>query len=538
MAIDQAWVDQLWADQYLTERDDFMVEGVRIELPWAKSGGQYADRHWQRRIIEDIMPDSPQADAPVKILFRILRILLSGSASRIALEDVFDSKFEPLRAVFWREGEKKASVPVPFHVLPVKGSTGVQDDRVIGERAFLLLMRNQDGELNEPLVQTFLERFRKPAQKMDIAQGFLVETLHPNWNRKTEFVADLQSYLELVPPFMPDAAALFQRDVQHLLDAHLPIADHFQSVHMLLSLHFGLYMPRLAPRLNHSLKQLLIGLSTPSTLEIARIEALESGRAAETSFYGRLSLRAPSTGGKRPLRVNASPHTTYREMIRELNELHFSLLIFNRLRELTRSFLLAGDQNIDESSLFQKTRTPSKIAELAKTQSEYRTFLMRASEVLCVRFVKEQLEKNGWKNHRKIPSESSNGLDALTTFYRIYNLESATSASSSRAVKQGEAVVSSLLKSGDTGILRGAPGVGSYFELGANLIPLLLLTTIGSRGEKIQVAQFWEKLAEYGFSFEAQERELLLAHLKSMGLYERFSDAGEASYVRNLLVGV
>lgn len=539
MAIDKAWVDKLREDADLLKRDDFVVEGIRIELPMAKAAGSQVHRQWQRRVIEDVLPDSPLADAPEKIPFRILRALTKDGTTKVALSQAFDGQFEPLRAAFYRSGQSNSNIPIAFHVLAVMGAKkDVNDARVLGERMFLLLMRGATGELDQTLVTRYLERFRESPESpgsLDLAQRYLVETLHPDWVPEREFSVDLAQYLDPVVPFMPDAGELFQRDVQNLLDAKLPAADHFQVVNMLLSLHLGLYMPRLALRLNHSLEQLIAGLHTAQKLDIAQIQALETGRARETDFRGRLSMRAPSSGAKRSIAANAPAHTAYRAMTQELDRLHFSLLVFHRLRELTKSYLRATDNITDESILSEMTRMPSGIARLLKSRVGFDRYLMRALEVLCVLFVKEQLD-DGEKAHELI-EQAQNGLEALYQCYRENNLQTAP-GSRTRATRQGLEVVDRLLKSGDSGILRGVRGLGSYFELGVNLVPLLLLTTIGSGGEKIQVAEFWKELAEYGFSFEAEERELLLGHLKSMGLYERFSDAGEASYIRNLLVGV
>ena len=66
-------------------------------------------------------------------------------------------------------------------------------------------------------------------------------------------------------------------------------------------------------------------------------------------------------------------------------------------------------------------------------------------------------------------------------------------------------------------------------------LPLLLLLVVGAGREKIPVDEFWKRLAAYGFAFDKTEREAVLARLRAMGVYERYSDAGEAAYVRNLM---
>ena len=97
-------------------------------------------------------------------------------------------------------------------------------------------------------------------------------------------------------------------------------------------------------------------------------------------------------------------------------------------------------------------------------------------------------------------------------------------------------MTTSLLSQGEFGVIQTRRGLGSFFELGAGLLPLLLLLAVGADRDKLQVDRFWDRLADYGFAFDDQERESVLRRLRDMGLYERFSDAGEASYVRNLLL--
>ena len=69
------------------------------------------------------------------------------------------------------------------------------------------------------------------------------------------------------------------------------------------------------------------------------------------------------------------------------------------------------------------------------------------------------------------------------------------------------------------------------------MLPLLILLAVGSQNEKIPVDHFWARLERYGLRFDREERNLFLERLRSMGVYERYSDAGEAAYIRNLMSG-
>ena len=123
----------------------------------------------------------------------------------------------------------------------------------------------------------------------------------------------------------------------------------------------------------------------------------------------------------------------------------------------------------------------------------------------------------------------------MRRLYERYNVQNSKNASSSRAVQHGVKITSGLLRQGQYGLVQVRQRVGPFFEVGAGLLPLLLLLAVGSGHEKVPVETFWNRLARYGLSFDAEEQGHLLERLRSMGVYERYSDAGEAAYVRNLM---
>lgn len=103
-----------------------------------------------------------------------------------------------------------------------------------------------------------------------------------------------------------------------------------------------------------------------------------------------------------------------------------------------------------------------------------------------------------------------------------------------RSWKHGEGVVRRLLGTGESGLLRTRTRAGAYFEIRAQLLPLLLLTTMRTGTDKLAVDTFCDELGQYGIALEESEREELLRRLKGMGLFERCSDTGAASYVRSI----
>jgi DNA phosphorothioation-dependent restriction protein DptG len=170
-----------------------------------------------------------------------------------------------------------------------------------------------------------------------------------------------------------------------------------------------------------------------------------------------------------------------------------------------------------------------------RDDDDFAPFLHRALTALAVRFVYNQISESSREDAFKTFERETSSLHALRALYERYNIESSRNATASRAYRQGIQITSSLLQQGEYGLLKSRQRVGAYFELGAGILPLLLLLVVGAGREKIPVEEFWKRLGVYGLAFDGTERERVLARLRAMGVYERYSDAGEAAYVRNLM---
>jgi hypothetical protein len=234
-------------------------------------------------------------------------------------------------------------------------------------------------------------------------------------------------------------------------------------------------------------------------------------------------------------------------MAQELNHLHFHLLVLGQVRRLAEGWLahrwgigrewLQDQLNPDQvRDLAVAVRTPLDLVRRMVDDPDFTTFLHRALTALAVRFVHNQLGESTQTEAFAEIRAAESPLHALQRMYRRYNHQSVSSKSSSRAYRQGVQVVSSLLKQGEQyGLLQSRPRVGPFFEVGPGMLPLLILLAVGADRDKVPVKRLWERLAAYGLSFDPEEQERLLARLRAMGVYERYSDAGEAAYVRNLM---
>lgn len=530
MGIDDDWLDSFVSTHDLEAIESFEVEGVDVDVP-------QGSKEWQRRVMEDVIDDSPNRDAPEKTTYRLVNNLTAPIHTPQTLEDVFDDETALLKPLALHETSGGTDIPVTFHMLVAKGFDASIDVRSFTESSFLTFLTDEKGAIDTDLAGRLLQRFQHDADELGLAERFIVETLQTDESEKlagSRYEPALESD-EKRPPFAPDAAELFREGLRKLLSAKAPPADFFQDVNKLLSLHFGLYLPRLAWRLNASIDYVIEAISEPESASAGRAERLELGESPESRFEGRLEIRAPSFGPQRRVSRTGGPHETYEAMKRQTERLHFSLIAFHRLRRLTEHYVRQRVGDLDDEALFEQIRYPSAMVRRLQTHPDFANYLDRACSALSAIFIEHRLQGDDAEDAREYRSRADNGLDWFVYCLECYNRRGGKNRTDTRAYWQGITVVRGLLYRGADGIIHSRRGVGSYFELGSGLVPLMLVLTVGP-GRKLQLRDFWEELERYGFHFGADERDLLLRRLKSMGLYERHSDAGAANYVRSLAV--
>lgn len=549
MTIDSAWLKTLVGMKDLATLDTLDVDGVKIELPMASMGQRFRLRHWQRRVLPDVIPDSVHADAPERTPFRLIFALTSSTATDNSIEKALGDDLAPLEDVFRAETHsKQKKMTLAFHVLAVKAaSKGESDCKAYTERTLILLCRRQDGSFDAELMKQLVEQFRRAPDQLDLAQRTLLNRLQDGWTPEHEphFTQPDSTHTREVP-FDFEAARLFQRDLRSLLAANLPPADFFQQLNLLLCLHLGLYQPRVAAVLNPQMDILRREMARPDPQHLRELEALLDDFQRRHPFNSRLQCRAPDPE-LRPVNLQTPARASFEALSNTLADFHFNVLLLVQLRRLGEAYFAhkwdqvdawrAGRLDRDTAELLaERVRGPREFMSAMADDPEYARFLDRALTALVVRFIRQQLiaELNQDDGLARLAEEPS-ALDALRHLYVRYNIQSSRNKSNSRAYRQGAGVTSSLLQQGEYGLVKSRQRVGPYFELGAGLLPLLLLLAVGSENEKVPVNAFWARLSEYGLSFDQDERARLLGRLRSMGVYERYSDAGEAAYVRNLM---
>jgi hypothetical protein len=550
MPLDLNWLDVVTRRRDLADAETFDLDGVEIDLPRSNARGRDRVRDWQRRVLADVIPDSVQADAPERTPFRLLSQLTTSMRTERSLKEVFASEFAPLDDLFRAETREGRKMTLAFHVLAVKAAEkGEIEARGFTERTLQLLCRDEAGSLDEALLRELIERFRLEPAQLDLAQKTVLERVQPNWSSSQEpTFTPPEAAATLEVPFDPSAARLFREDIRRLLDAKLPPSDFFQQLNLLFCVHLGLYQPRVAALLNPQMDALFEVMAQPNPGALARLDERIKAFGKRHPFTATLRCRAPDPE-HRTVTLLTPERVAFEELGKGLAAFHFNVLCLGQLRRLGEAwFASRWDQHsawrgghLDrgtERELAQKVRGPREFIAEMEQEPDFATFLHRATTVLAVRYLRTQIADTSRdeameKDVRPAPS----GLHALHRLYVRYNLQNSKNASSSRAMHQGVKITSGLLNQGEYGLVQSRPRVGPFFQVGAGIFPLLVLLVVGPHREKARMEEFWGRLEGYGLMFDPPERERFLARLRAMGVYERFSDAGEAAYVRNLMTG-
>ena len=546
MGLDIALFQDARGQQAVVSGEFFEHAGVTIVLPRAKARGRWRQHDWQRKVVEDLLPDSVDADAPERTPASILSQFTSSQKTPRGLEEVL-AEFPPLEPLFLAETHRRrGKLPIGFHVLAVKGAPkGSLDTKGFTYRTFALLCRDESGLLDETLVASVIEQFRRHPEKLDLAQRTVLERLFPGWEPDQEPQFNPTAIGGGRAPLDPAAGELFREDLQTLLGAGLTPADFFQYLNQLLILHLGLYLPRVAAFLCPRMDALAQACRGDVQAAWASLKELDRQTQGRHPFAGSLPFRAPDAGAMRPMTLDEPARRAYHAQVDNLSRLHFDLLMLVRVRGLASAYLAHqwghgeayAKVDVPEglaADLAEQVRSPRELIERMTYDDEFSQFLNDGLTLLAARYVETQIGESGRAAAAAAVERASCGYDAMRNLYERYNRQGAK-ASNTRAYRQGQQVVSQLLRQGEYGLAQSRQGVGGWFEIGAGMLPLLVLLCVGIRDHKVPVTRFFARLEDYGISLAPEERRRVLDRLRAMGVYERYSDAGDAAFVRNLL---
>ncbi len=298
----------------------------------------------------------------------------------------------------------------------------------------------------------------------------------------------------------------FRADIVTALSMPLPRHDRVEAAILTLSLHLGLYYYEIAYRLG-------------SGLEAATRAAAGAEHQAAAPFAGLLLFRV-GTSGDRPVRRADGCAEAWRELDdRYLISLTPNIVAANLLHRCWRAAEPGeAPENADPGALAAALSADSGLAELIDA----------AAGALAILYAERVASASGSELAELAASEEPG----------TYLLRSKIHSHMRRTLHyRSRAVVNQLIKRSFGGSLIRRRGNVLFFELDEDLLFLLVKFVLARRGEvELPFREVLSELAAYGLAPQDRaEEDELAAALERLGMLHRYSDAGEAMYVRHLL---
>ncbi|NKY48397.1 hypothetical protein [Nocardia cerradoensis] len=331
-------------------------------------------------------------------------------------------------------------------------------------------------------------------------------------------VPDPQRLVELDGQLRPDAQVrarlargafdqpaldLIRRDLRTVMTLELPRHDKVAALVLAVSLHVALYYYRIAFRIGEGLQR--------------AARALDGGGAPAAPDFSGAALFRVGSGGDRPVRESDPCARSWWQLDEQhLLALPATMIAANLLHAATTAVL--GDRA-------PAIPDPSACAAALVTDGTS----LALGELLCAAVAARVAEIAG-----DLPAATDPGAGGYAL--RAAVLE--TFRGRDTALKQRGRDVVNTMVGGFGGTLKRNRGRVRFFELDEQVLFLLVKLVLDGAGvEQMPLrSEFLPALRQYGLAPQnADEKELLADALERLGLLVRYSDAGEATYVRHVI---
>lgn len=528
--------------------DVLSIDGARITLPPAPQGKSSA--RWEQLDLRNAFPGRAHGDQREKLLYKIVQDGADADPDKLdisfyhALPDSLKRKVtepqarlalaEAMRDEYWVTPKDQPFL-IPYHatlplslalarkrksadgnshsaaryrmfrgaILPFLCWTGTGVDRGLVEDT-LGIFNETDGftVLDQLMLDAALEFGQLTTPKRASADILI---------NRGETAGPL-SVLQQCGAFCQPTLTLFQRDLRTVLGMRLPRRDKIDALTSLLSLHLALHYYRVSLVLGEEVDRAIAasnGLTAP-------VRGCDCSSLSTCPLAGAIRFRT-GTRGYVPVRLSDACVRSYRELDgRRLLALPANIITANLAQSL---WVALGGPKSDVPRMRELGLALSRDAKLQKRFDA----AARALALLCVLDTDEAPEPAvAIKSVLRGP-----GLHALRT--AVLDLRR------SRLKHTSRDVVNQLAKRESGGsLLRTNGPSATFFELDEDF--LFLLVKLICRDEEKPYTTFLSELREYGLAPQDESETARLAEaLERLGMLSRYSDAGEASYVRHII---
>lgn len=487
--------------------------------------------NWHERTLSDYFPMSPMAVKDADMLGSILRGLVTTPPKAIEIQEfldflkleheliyaapepyarellleVFRGNYLSYRRDGSRSNREKGAYPYPYHLALAAAFRPYQDR---GFWRWFLAMVSADRSIVENIINTFSQTTGlNPAEKL------FVEVLRKNLD------------LELSPrdpegpytAFCTGLSLQCAHDIQRVLDMKLPRMDRLNALIRTIAFHFMVYFIRLAHEFNTQTDLFFNSLATgdwdwidsePSCFDCTKPEHLEE---VGPELYLHLSSDRIS--------LRAKTRTSYGQVQESVYRSFFDFACFRTAR------------TIFEQATGKRARDYRDIGKAIRDDAEFSAFFHEGTyKYTQLYFQKHATYRTGldWEDVSEW-LKTSVPLHIFHEAMRRYYLKVTPSnrtpqTGGPNALVQLDQIV---------GLSDIRPRVGRYWSPSDEL--LLLITHFAvPRDMKQPLRHVLDHFKRYGLHFDQPARSHMINKLNSLGMLQKYSDSGEAIYVRSL----
>lgn len=506
--------------------------GIQGLLPTVPHGDDRDKLLW--RVIQEAAPESVELLHDIDVLSTLPARLELGSAEASgAAAKALEARFFSARGAR-RLLPVHASLPLNYQHSSWNASKGPQriPYTMFGGGILPYLLWN--SELDGPsvdLIQKLLDAIASPDELTSLDRLFLKVMLEdaprpecrPSatelFNRYSQEYRD--SFASAGGPFCEPSLALFERDLQTVLSTELPRPERARWLTTVLSLHLATRLYRIAVAVGSDLDLAVATaakIDPPSDTKGCTCTGREIAQLDNCGLAGQILFRIGS-GRFRPVSGHDGCRSSYQEVDRR-RLLDMPATLVTRTLACRAWAALGGGEPADRLDL-------AALAQALESDDELRRVHGAACAAIAV------VHHDGWRKGRATLEELERAGRTGSSRPGLHALREDVRHMRRRPSRQSTEVVNQLVLAPSVGtgslIARNGPSF-AYFELDEQLLLILVRLICGDK--ELPLEGFMKALRMYGLAPQDDaEKHALADTLERLGLLERYSDAGEASFV-------
>lgn len=502
------------------------------QINWLEHGWEYkmpkALNDFHRRILTDIFPFSPYAIKREEMWATVISGLLEQSAEikidEELIENLLESKSisfrgdsgelkDNLKAIFedlyYIESKSSRKVPyiLPFH-LEVIGNLKAKEPRGFNH-LFKLLLTDETGQFHQDLFNDVLTLFSDEANLTPVDKLF-IRTLKDQPKYK-EIKPEIKGSYPVTTDgydFYKKQGELFRRDLKRILEMKISRIEKVRYFSIVMGLHFSIYVIRISYYLDWEFKAFLRALENEN-YQIPTTDDYDKEFRSKITFTFE-DVRTPKS---------SKPVVNCDEMSQVVYRSYIHMVLLNTIRNMSQN------QSI----------TLSEFKKELKRNELFNKWINLCFDLLMLVYAEKVIKLKDQEEIQEYLAALP-GRNPFKRYEQLVTKHFASQKSQNRTPRTAgiQFIKQSMGVGSNYSFIASKPGIGDYYGVGKDLIILLVHLTIDVKEKKIRYKDFLSRIFSYGFNPDQHAEEVLLQKLEETGLLQKFSDSGEAMYVRTI----